>query len=52
MRVIGRWNEEQGTAKGSFKQYARNEIPQEYAFKLKKTNPSLWRKLMQRFRFR
>jgi len=52
MRVIGRWNEEQGTARGSFKQYARNEIPQEYAFRLKKTNPSLWRKLMQRFKFR
>jgi hypothetical protein len=27
-RVIGRWNEENGTARGSFKKYLSKEIPQ------------------------
>ena len=54
-RVVGRWQEENDKYNGSFKQYASNEIPQEYAFKLnqiKRTNPSLWRKLIQKLKFR
>ena len=31
-RVIGRWNEENGNARGTFKQYASNEIPQSNMF--------------------
>ena len=31
-RVIGRWNEENGTARGSFKKYSSKEIPQDDIF--------------------
>lgn len=50
-RVTGRYAEHSGNyGNGSFRQYANGEIPQGEMFRLKKTNPSLWRKIVNRMR--
>lgn len=49
-RVAGRQNAVSGyQGNGSFKNYAKGEIPQGELFRIKKENPSLWRKLVNRF---
>lgn len=50
-RIVGRLYIERGTSgNGSFRQYSQNEIPQEYMFRLKRENPSLWRKIVNKFK--
>lgn len=49
-RIVGRYGTENNITRGSFKQYAQNEIPMGDIFTLKKRNPSLWKRLITRFR--
>lgn len=50
-RIIGRFNIETNVQpNGSFKQYANGEIPQGELFRIKRENPSLWRKIVNRFK--
>lgn len=49
-RIVGRYRNEHETNSGSFKDYAKNEVPQSDIFRNNgKMKPEIWRKLMRQY---